>query len=74
MRNTILKKKIYAFDTFEGMSKPEEIDKTFDGKSSIELLEKLNKRNVDRDNNILIADCSLEKVKEISKNFHRKKI
>lgn len=64
-----LKKKIYAFDTFEGMSKPEEIDKTFDGKSSIELLEKLNKRNVDRDNNILIADCSLEKVKENFKKF-----
>ena len=51
------------------MSKPEEIDKTFDGKSSIELLEKLNKRNVDRDNNILIADCSLEKVKENFKKF-----
>ena len=64
-----LKKKIYAFDTFEGMSNPEEIDKTFDGKSSIELLEKLNKRNIDRDNNILIADCSLEKVKENFKKF-----
>jgi len=64
-----LNKKIYAYDTFEGMSKPEEIDKTFDGKSSIELLEKLNEKNVDRNNNILVADCSLEKVKENFKKF-----
>ena len=62
-----LKKKIFAYDTFEGMSEPEKLDKTFDGKSSIELLKKLEKKNVDRKENILIADCSIE---QVIKNFN----
>ena len=61
-----LDKKIYAYDTFEGMSEPEDVDKTFSGESSIYLLEKLKKKKVNRKENILIAECSLEDVK---KNF-----
>ena len=34
LKNIILNKKIYAYDTFEGMSQPDEIDKTFDGQSA----------------------------------------
>jgi len=49
------------------MSEPEKLDKTFDGKSSIELLKKLEKKNVDRKENILIADCSIE---QVIKNFN----
>lgn len=63
-----LQKKIFAYDTFEGMSEPEKLDKTFDGKSSIELLKKLEKKNVDRKENILIADCSIE---QVIKNFNQ---
>ena len=58
-----LNKKIYAYDTFEGMSQPDEIDKTFDGQSASLQLDKLEKKKVDRKKNILIADCSLEDVK-----------
>ena len=62
IENYNLQKKIFAYDTFEGMSEPEELDKTFDGQSSIELLKKLNKKKVNRKDNILIAECSEEQV------------
>ena len=61
-----LNKKIYAYDTFEGMTEPEDIDETFDGKSSKDILNKLYKKNVNRKKNIVIADCSIDEVK---KNF-----
>jgi O-methyltransferase len=51
-----LNKKIYAYDTFEGMSQPTEIDKTFEGESASSQLEKLEKKNVDIKKNILIED------------------
>jgi len=63
-----LNKKIFAYDTFEGMSQPDEIDKTFEGESASMQLDKLEKKNVDRKKNILIADCSLEEVKN---NFEK---
>tara|TARA_B100001093_G_scaffold114764_1_gene107102 strand:- start:1956 stop:2732 length:777 start_codon:yes stop_codon:yes gene_type:complete len=63
-----LNKKIFAYDTFEGMSQPDEIDKTFEGESASIQLDKLEKKNVDRKKNILIADCSLEEVKN---NFEK---
>jgi O-methyltransferase len=63
-----LEKKIYAYDTFEGMSEPDEIDKTFNGQSSSKLLKKLYDKGVDRKKNILIADCSIE---EVQKNFQK---
>ena len=63
-----LEKKIYGYDTFEGMSNPEEVDKTFKGESSTKLLKKLYDKGVSRKNNILIADCSIEEVK---KNFQK---
>ena len=63
-----LNKKIYAYDTFEGMPKPAEIDKNFEGESASIQLDKLDKKNVDRKKNILIADCSLEDVKN---NFEK---
>ncbi len=64
-----LNKKIYAYDTFEGMSEPEKIDETFKGESSSYLLNKLKKKQVNRKENILIADCSLEQVEENFKKF-----
>lgn len=67
-----LQKKIYAYDTFEGMSNPEEIDRTFDGKSSIEALNKIRERKIKRDENILVAECSIEKVLENFKKFSQK--
>ena len=67
-----LSKKIYAYDTFEGMSEPDKIDETFKGESSIDLLNKLYKKKVDRKKNILIADCSIEQVQENFKKFSNK--
>ena len=67
-----LSKKIYAYDTFEGMSEPDKIDETFKGESSKDLLNKLYKKKVDRKKNILIADCSIEQVKENFKKFSNK--
>tara|TARA_Y100000741_G_C18164385_1_gene522555 strand:- start:70 stop:843 length:774 start_codon:yes stop_codon:yes gene_type:complete len=68
-----LKKKIYAFDTFEGMSEPDEIDLTYDGKSSIESLKKIEKSQIDRSENLLVAECSIEKVKENFKKISSEK-
>ena len=62
-----LDKKIYAFDTFEGMSKPQDIDVTYKGEKSKIMLEKLAKKKVDRNENILIAECSL---KNVIRNFN----
>ena len=67
-----LSKKIYAYDTFEGMSEPDKIDETFKGESSKDLLNKLYKKKVDRKKNILIADCSIEQVQENFKKFSNK--
>ena len=67
-----LNKKIYAYDTFEGMSEPEKIDETFKGESSLYLLNKLKKKKVNRKENILIADCSLEQVEQNFKKFTNK--
>ena len=47
-----LNKKIYAYDTFEGMSEPAEIDKTFEGESASLQLDKLEKKKVDRKKNV----------------------
>ena len=63
-----LNKKIYAYDTFEGMSQPDEVDKTFEGEKASLQLYKLEKKKVDRKKNILIADCSLDEVKN---NFEK---
>ena len=38
-------RKLYLYDTFEGMSEPSEFDKTFTGKSADDLLEKEKKEN-----------------------------
>ena len=67
-----LSKKIYAYDTFEGMSEPDKIDETFKGESSKDLLNKLYKKKVDRKKSILIADCSIEQVQENFKKFSNK--
>lgn len=63
-----LKKKIFAFDTFSGMTDPQTFDKTFDNKSAKELLNKLNYKEINRKNNILIAECSK---KDVYKNFQK---
>ena len=67
-----MKKNFYLYDTFEGMSNPEKVDETFKGESSIDLLNKLSKKKVDRKKNILIADCSIEDVKKNFKKFSNK--
>ena len=68
-----LDKKIFAYDTFEGMSKPEEIDITPEGVSANKLLKKLYDKGVNRKDNILIADCSIEEVKNNFQKFSSKK-
>tara|TARA_Y100001970_G_scaffold289239_1_gene418947 strand:- start:3748 stop:4524 length:777 start_codon:yes stop_codon:yes gene_type:complete len=67
-----LNKKIYAYDTFEGMTEPDTIDQTFKGENSIDLLNKLYKKKVDRKQNILIADCSIDDVNNNFKKFSNK--
>ena len=54
------------------MSEPKEVDLTYDGKSSIESLKKLEKKQIDRSENFLIAECSIEKVKENLKKISPK--
>ena len=64
-----LKKKIYAYDTFEGMSEPETIDKTYDEKKAIYLLSRLKNRNIKKKNNILLAYSPKNDVIKNFKNF-----
>ena len=54
------------------MTEPDTIDQTFKGENSIDLLNKLYKKKVDRKQNILIADCSIDDVNNNFKKFSNK--
>ena len=64
-----LKKKIYAYDTFKGMSEPETVDKTFDEKKAKQLLNNLMKKKINKKDNILFAYSSK---KDVIQNFKTK--
>lgn len=60
------KKKIYGFDTFEGMTEPQDIDVDMHGKKSSELMSKTKKINNQKN---IWAYCDIETVsKNIEKN------
>jgi len=56
-----INKRIYGFDTFEGMSKPKEIDVDYEGRSAIEMLSNSKKKNDLPD---IWAYCDIETVKK----------
>ena len=57
-------RRVWLYDTYEGMTEPTEIDKDFKGEKASDLLE-LHKGNQD---SVITAYCSLEQVKENIKN------
>ena len=63
-----IRKKIYAFDTFQGMTEPTKNDVMLLGKreTARNIIDKLKKKKVNRKENIVLAECSVEDVK---KNF-----
>jgi O-methyltransferase len=63
-----IKKKIYAYDTFEGMSKPGKFDYTFKNENAKKIIDTLRSKKVDPKKNIVLAECSLAEVK---KNYNK---
>ena len=63
-----IKKKIYAYDTFEGMTEPGKFDHTFKKESAKEILHELKKKQVDPKKNIVLAECSLN---DVIKNYKK---
>jgi hypothetical protein len=53
-------RELYLYDTFEGMSEPEEMDKTYSGQHASELL----KKDADKEKNLVWAYSTLDTVKE----------
>jgi len=53
-------RELYLYDTFEGMSEPDERDKTYSGESASDLLEK----DADKEQNLVWAYSTLETVQE----------
>jgi len=60
-----IKKKIYAYDTFEGMTKPSKADVMLLGEkeSAKNIIEKIKKKKKNPKENIVLAECSIEDVK-----------
>jgi O-methyltransferase len=63
-----IKKKIYAYDTFKGMTEPGKFDFTFEKKDAKKILRTLKKKKVDPKKNIVLAECSLE---DVIKNYEK---
>jgi|TARA_B110000902_G_scaffold73829_1_gene87151 O-methyltransferase len=63
-----IKKKIYGYDTFGGMTKPGKFDYTFKKESAQKIINLLKEKNEDPKKNIVLAECSLEEVK---KNYNK---
>ena len=61
-------RKIFAYDTFTGMSEPGKSDLNIDNEKAEDILNTLYKKGVDPEKNIIFAKCSLESVK---KNFEK---
>ena len=59
-------RKIFAYDTFSGMSQPSKEDSNINNESAEKILNSLKKKKVDPEKNIIFAKCNLEDVK---KNF-----
>ena len=59
-------RKIFAYDTFSGMSQPGKEDSNINNESAEKILNSLKKKKVDPEKNIIFAKCNLEDVK---KNF-----
>lgn len=59
-------KKIFAYDTYSGMSHPGQSDLNINNEKAEEIIKKLEKKGVDPEKNIIFAKCELENVK---KNF-----
>ena len=57
-------RKIFAYDTFSGMSQPGQSDLNINNESADEIMNSLKKRKVDPEKNIIFAKCSLDTVKE----------
>jgi len=53
-------RELYLYDTFEGMSEPDERDKTYSGESASDLL----KKDADKENNLVWAYSTLKTVQE----------
>jgi O-methyltransferase len=64
MEKLKIKRKIYAYDTFEGMTVPGKFDYTFKKESAKKIIESLKERKVDPKKNIVLAECSLDEVKQ----------
>ena len=63
-----IKKKIYAYDTFKGMTDPGKFDYTFEKREAKEILSTLRKKKVDSKKNIVLAECSLD---DVTKNYKK---
>ena len=59
-------KKIIAYDTYSGMSQPGQSDLNINNEKAEDIINKLEKKGVDPEKNIIFAKCELENVK---KNF-----
>ena len=66
-----IKKKIYAYDTFKGMSEPGKFDYTFKKESAKKIIDSLKMKKADPKKNIVLAECSLDEVK---KNYYKNTI
>ena len=59
-------RKIFAYDTYSGMSPPTQSDLNINNEKAEDIINSLEKKGVDPENNIIFAKCDLENVK---KNF-----
>ena len=64
MEKLKIKRKIYAYDTFEGMPEPGKFDYTYKKESAKKIINSLRQKKADPKKNIVLAECSLEKVKQ----------
>ena len=59
----IKNKKIFAYDTFEGMTTPGNSDFSVNNEKALNIINNLKKKNIDPAKNIVLAKCDLENVK-----------
>jgi len=71
MEKLKIKRKIYAYDTYEGMTVPGKFDYTYKKESAKKIIHVLKKKKADPKKNIVLAECSLEEVK---KNYNKSTI
>ena len=59
-------RKIFAYDTFSGMSQPGSFDLNVNNEKAATIVNKLKKKGVDSKKNIILTECDL---KDVKKNF-----